>query len=192
MSMAVSSSNNRLSMALSGGLKTKVKLSDFLSKTPVERIQFYTNWLQEMAYKLTDSTQSDHASLEEAHNQLQQINDYCLEKFGDLEKMEQFSQMLAGNLLTQNRKYYTMDNLGFPEPQNINEYKLYQQWKKSHESTAKKVKKAWNKKNLADILSNSSGIKNLIKKYGISASFRPRVWMEISGAQQKLNESTFF
>ena len=82
-----------------------------------------------------------------------------------------------------------MNNLGFPEPQNLNEYKLYQQWKKSYSSKSKKLEKEWTKKNLNEILSNPSGIKNLIKKYGISPIFRPRIWMEISGAQQKLNES---
>nr|CAG4717962.1 unnamed protein product [Naegleria fowleri] len=193
-------SMNRLSLTstsgggggMNGGMdKSKfIRLSQILSKSPFERIQFYVNWLQEMAYKFSDATYPDQKCLQESHEQMQAIFDHCLNKFNELEKLERFSQMLDGNFLSQNRRYYTMDNLGFPEPQNINEYKLYQQWKKSYDVKCKKVKKEWSKKNLSEILSNNSGIKNLIKKYGISASFRPRVWMEISGAQQKLNENT--
>ena len=208
-----SSSSNRLSINLSGGGpmgtplgigstifsngsvtfragKSIIKLSDVLSKIPIERVQFYGNWLQEMAFKLSDSTYPDQKCLHEAYDQMQAISDHCLDKFTELEKLEQFSQMLAGNLLSQNRKYFVMDNLGFPEPQNLNEYKLYQQWKKSYTSKSKKLEKEWTKKNINEMLSNPSGIKNLIKKYGISPIFRPRIWMEISGAQQKLNENT--
>ncbi|KAL9644575.1 hypothetical protein ABK040_015314 [Willaertia magna] len=168
-----------------------LKLSDLLLNFLIERVSFYSNWLQEMAYKQTDSNCSDFESLQEAHQQIQAINDYCLQKYQELEKIEKFSKMLKeGNLLLQNRKYYTMENLGFPEPDNLNEKKIYKHWKKNYDDEVKKVKKAWNKKKLTEITSGSSSIKNLIKKYGIHSSFRPKVWMEISGAQQKLNENT--
>jgi hypothetical protein len=167
--------------------RNNCRLSNLFSSIPFERIRFYAEWLQEMAYKKTESNNSDYENLHESHRQIQEIDNYCEEKCRELEKMKRFTKLTSGNFLSQNKKYYNMNNLGFPEPENPPELKKYQSWKKSYDKHVKKVKKAWSKKNLNLSASNSS-VKNLIKKYGISSSFRPKVWMEISGAQAKLNQ----
>jgi hypothetical protein len=161
-------------------------LQDVLLKKPIERVNFYTLWLEEMINVHTRFDHPDFKLLKEAHKQLSLINDYCVKKIQQLEQLEEFAKMLQEHPFSQKqKKYYLLKNVGFPEPTELQSYNV---WSRKYDKLLAQSYKAWSSyKGSIDL--KSSTIKTLIKKYGIVPLMRPRVWMALTGAQKKMEEN---
>jgi hypothetical protein len=167
-------------------------VQDILLKVPIERVHFYLVWLRA---NHTERGHMDHDQIREAEKQMSSVNEYCVKKIEELQKLEQFKEMLlhfAPLSAQKQTKHYLLKNCGFPSPsENQIELNLYLAWSKNYAKHLEKSNKKWNalKGDLADPKLHKD-LKKLVKKYGIPPAHRPRAWMKISGASKLMAENT--
>jgi hypothetical protein len=167
-------------------------VQDILLKIPIERVHFYLVWLRA---NHTERGHPDHDQIREAEKQMGGINEYCVKKIEELQKLEQFKEMLlhfAPLSQSKQTKHYLTKNCGFPSPnENQVELNLYLAWTKSYTKHLDKSNKKWSvfKGDMADPKSLKD-LKKLVIKYGIPPAQRPRAWMKISGASKLMADNT--
>ena len=83
-------------------------------------------------------------------------------------------------------KYLTSKRLGFGEPKEELNLKLFKKFEKQRTLKLKESKNKWHQyfienggKN--EVIKKNSTLKEIIRNYGIPTNFRPKIWFEMSG-----------